>query len=636
MTDGVVVPEPGATRRSGQFSLLCERRFLPLFATQALGAFNDNLLKNLLLLAATYHTARYTHFDPRLLVNLAGGLFILPFVLFSGLAGQLADRFDKAAVMRIVKTAELAIMGLAAWGFFAHSLGLLLTSLLLMGVHSTFFAPAKYGVLPQVLRPAELVGGNALVETGTFVAILLGTTGAGLLAERGSEAAMGAALCAVAVAGFIASLLIPRVPPAAPALRIDWNPWVSTWANIGAARESRSVFLSLLGLSWFWFYGALVLAQLPVYCHFVVNGSEQVVTLMLVVFAAAVGVGSLMCERLSGRKVEIGLVPFGSFGLTLFTLDLAWASPASPAPHQLTAHEFLTLPHAWRVLLDLAGIGLFGGLYAVPLYAVVQQRARPEALSRIIAANNILNALFIVGAAAFGAAMLAVGLSVPQLFLVTALLNAAVAAYIYTLVPEFLLRFVAWLLVHTVYRLDERGLENIPEQGAALLVCNHVSFVDALVISAACRRPIRFVMESSIFSAPVINVLARGMKAVPITSQKEDRAVYEAAFATVARELAAGELVCIFPEGRLTTDGTIGPFRPGLMRILVETPVPVVPIALSGLWGSLFSRRPGRLWAALVQSLTARIGIAAGRALRPEEVAPETLRERVLALAAGE
>ena len=620
--------------RSGQFRLLGERRFLPLFATQALGAFNDNLLKNLLVLAATYHTARYTRLDPRLLVNLAGGLFILPFVLFSGLAGQLADRFDKSAVMKVVKAIELAIMAIAAWGFFAHSLALLLTSLFLMGVHSTFFAPAKYGVLPQVLRPAELVGGNAMVEMGTFVAILLGTTAAGMLAGRGSELAMGAALCAVAVAGFITSLLMPRVPAAAPTLAIDWNPWASSWANIRAARESRPVFLSLLGLSWFWFYGALVLAQLPVYCRFVVNGAASVVTLMLVVFALAVGVGSLLCERLSGRKVEIGLVPFGSIGLTLFALDLAWASPAAPAAHQLALPEFMAQPHAWRILIDLAGLGVFGGLYVVPLYALVQQRARAEVLSRVIAANSILNALFVVAAAAFGAAMLAAGLSVPQLLLVTALLNAAVAAYIYTLVPEFLLRFVAWLLVHTVYRLDERGLENIPEEGAALLVCNHVSFVDALVISAACRRPIRFVMESAIFRAPVINVLARGMKAVPIASAKEDPVVYEHAFATVRHELARGELVCIFPEGRLTTDGLVGPFRPGLMRILAETPVPVAPIALSGLWGSVFSRHSGRFWAPLLQSISARIGITVGPAVRPEAVTPEMLRARVLALGA--
>jgi 1-acyl-sn-glycerol-3-phosphate acyltransferase len=616
----------------GQFRLLREQRFLPFFSAQALGAFNDNLLKNVLVVLATYQTARYTRLDPKLLVNLAGGLFILPFVLFSGVAGQLADRFDKAAVLKVVKAAEVLIMGLAAAGFLAHDLSLLLASLFLMGVHSTFFAPAKYGLLPQVLRPAELVGGNALVEMGTFLAILFGTLGAGLLAGRAEEGIIAAALLGVAAIGLLVSLAIPRLPAVAPALHIDWNPWSSSWENINAARRSRSVFLSLLGLSWFWFYGAVVLAQLPVYCRFVINGDEQVVSLLLMVFAAAVGCGSLLCERLSGKKVEIGLVPFGSIGLTLFAIDLTLASPRSPAAHVLAAREFLAQPHALRILADLFGIGLFGGFFVVPLYAVVQQRAPPAALSRVIAANSILNALFIVVAALFAAAVLALGASVPQLLLITALLNAGVAVYIYSLVPEFLLRFIAWLLMHSIYRLQERGLDNIPAEGAALLVCNHVSFVDALVISAACRRPIRFVMESAIFAAPVINVLARGMKAVPIASAKEDREVYERAFATVATELAAGQLVCIFPEGRLTSDGAIAAFRPGLMRILAQTPVPVVPLALSGLWGSLFSRRARSLWRRLPYKLLARVRIAAGTPVAAADANPEMLHERVAAL----
>ena len=616
----------------GQFRLLREQRFLPFFSAQALGAFNDNLLKNVLVVLATYQTARYTRLDPKLLVNLAGGLFILPFVLFSGVAGQLADRFDKAAVLKVVKAAEVLIMGLAAAGFLAHDLSLLLASLFLMGVHSTFFAPAKYGLLPQVLRPAELVGGNALVEMGTFLAILFGTLGAGLLAGRGDEGIVAAALLGTAALGLLVSLAIPRLPAVAPALHIDWNPWSSSWGNINAARRSRSVFLSLLGLSWFWFYGAVILAQLPVYCRFVINGDEQVVSLMLMVFAAAVGCGSLLCERLSGKKVEIGLVPFGSIGLTLFAIDLTLASPRSPAAHVLAAREFLAQPHALRILADLFGIGLFGGFFVVPLYAVVQQRAPPAALSRVIAANSILNALFIVVAALFAAAVLALGASVPQLLLITALLNAGVAVYIYSLVPEFLLRFIAWLLMHSIYRLQERGLDNIPAEGAALLVCNHVSFVDALVISAACRRPIRFVMESAIFAAPVINVLARGMKAVPIASAKEDREVYERAFATVATELAAGQLVCIFPEGRLTSDGAIAAFRPGLMRILAQTPVPVVPLALSGLWGSLFSRRARSLWRRLPYKLLARVRIAAGTPVAAADANPEMLHERVAAL----
>lgn len=609
---------------SRQFRLLRERRFAPFFVAQACGACNDNLLTNLLLLAAAYPLTRAAGFEPKLLVNL---LFILPFVLFSGAAGQLADRFDKARVLQAVKAAEVAIVALAALGLALHHAPLLLASVFLMGAHATFFAPAKYGLLPQVLRPSELVGGNALLAAGTFVAILAGVLGAGLLAS-GSAAAGALTLLVLALAGFGASLAIPRLPPSAPGLAISLNPWVSARANLEAARASRAVFLSLLGLSWFWFYGALLLAQLP---GLAAGSGADVVTLMLVVLAVAVGGGALLCERLSGRKVEIGLVPFGSIGLTLFALDLGLAAPQL-APHAAGVSAFLAQPHALRLLIDLAGLGLFGGLYAVPLYAVVQERAPRHALARVIGANSMLNALFMMAAALYGALLLAVGLTVPQLLLVTGAVNAAVALYIYMLLPEFLLRFVAWVLIHSLYRLEERGLDNIPEEGAALLVCNHVSFADALVISAACPRPIRFVMERAIFEAPVINVLARGMKAVPIAPQKVDAEVYEQAFATVARELSAGHLVCIFPEGRLTADGAVAPFRPGLMRILAQTPVPVVPLALSGLWGSVFSRHRARALAPLLRSVSSRVGIAAGTPVPPGEVTPEMLRERVLAL----
>jgi 1-acyl-sn-glycerol-3-phosphate acyltransferase len=617
---------------SGQFQLLRERRFLPYFLSQALSAFNDNLLRTLLALAVTYQAALYRVHSPQQLANLVTGLFILPFVLLSGTAGQIAERFDKARVLRILKLAELIVALIAALGFWLHSLPLLALSLLLMGVHSSCFAPAKYGLLPQILRPAELVAGNALTETGTFAAILLGTLAAGALTLRASELQWGLALIGVAALGLLASLLIPRAAPLAPGLRIDWNPWHAAADNLRAALAARTVWLSLLGISWFWFYGAVLVAQVPLYCRYVINGSEQLVTLMLLVFAAAVAAGALACDRLSGRKVEIGLVPFGSLGLTLFALDLAWSSPAAPAAHMIGVRAFLATPHAWRLLVDLSALGVFGGLYIVPLYAWVQQRAPPASLARVMGANNILNAVLIVAAALFGAGLAKLGVSVPVLVAVVALMNAAVALYIYTLLPEFLLRFLSWLLVHTVYRLTIQGRDNLPERGAALLVCNHVSFADALVISAACPRPIRFVMESAIFAAPVIHVLARGMKAVPIASRREDPEVYERAFQIVAQELRSGQLVCIFPEGRLTTDGEVGEFRPGLMRILAETPVPVVPMALSGLYDSVFSRRPGRFWGLLLKSLSGHIGIAIGEPVPPAVVTPELLRERVLAL----
>ena len=617
--------------QQSQFKLLVQRRFFPFFGAQALGAFNDNVYKNVLVILATYQAASYTTMPPELLTNVAAGLFILPFVLFSGMAGQLADRYDKARVLKIVKAAEIAIMALAGFGFATHSIEVLLAALFLMGTHSTFFAPAKYGLLPDVLRDSELVGGNAMVEMGTFVAIVLGTLVAGLLAADGGVGLITTVLMAIAVAGFVASLAIPRLQPAAPTLKIDWRPWTSAWDNLRAAAESRVVFLSILGISWFWFYGALVLAQLPLYTKDVLGGSEEVVTVLLVMFSAGVGIGSLLCERLSGGKVEIGLVPFGSIGLTVFAVDLYLATPAATGAN-LSASAFIHAPGSWRVLLDMALIGMFGGLFIVPLYALVQQRTRREVMSRVIGANSILNAVFMVVAAALGALALQAGLTIPQLLLLTAALSAIVAIYIYTLVPEFLLRFIAWLLIHFVYRLQRRGIENIPDEGPALLICNHVGFADAIVISAACPRPVRFIMESAIFKIPVLSTLFRGMKAIPVASAKEDPEVYERAFQTVAAELRDGNLVCIFPEGRLTSDGEIAEFRAGMMRILKETPVPVVPMALSGLWDSMFSRKYKAVWKRVPRRFWAKITLAVGTPLPAEQADTTVLRQRVVEL----
>jgi 1-acyl-sn-glycerol-3-phosphate acyltransferase len=616
-----------------QFALLRERRFLPFFGTQALGAFNDNVYKNVLVILATYQAASYTQLPPAVLANVAAGLFILPFMLFSGLAGQLADRFDKALVLKAVKAFEILIMAVAGLGFATRSIEVLLGALFLMGTHSTFFGPAKYGLLPEVLKPTELVGGNALVEMGTFLSILLGTLAAGLLAAKGDTLLIIATLLVIAIAGWLMSLRIPSLPPAAPTLRVDWRPWVSTWDNLRAARESNAVFQSILGISWFWFYGALVLAQLPLYSKTVLGGGEQVVTVMLMMFSLGIGIGSLLCERLSSHTVEIGLVPFGSIGLTVFAIDLYFATPPAPTGSELlTAAQLLAQPWSWRVLLDLGLIGVFGGLFIVPLYALVQQRSRPQVISRVIGANNILNAVFMVVAALFGAAVLQLGMSLPMLLLVTGVLNACVAIYIYSLVPEFLLRFIAWILVHFIYRLDKRGLDNIPAEGPALLICNHVGFADAIVVSAACPRPIRFIMESGIFKIPVLSNVFRGMKAIPVAPAKEDPEVYARAFELVAQELRDGNLVCIFPEGRLTKDGEIGEFRSGMMRILRETPVPVVPLALSGLWDSMFSRKYPSVWQRWPRRFWPKISLSIGPAISPAVAELGMLRQRVVEL----
>jgi 1-acyl-sn-glycerol-3-phosphate acyltransferase len=622
---------PGAMENKNQFQLVLERRFGPFFLTQLFGAFNDNVYKNTLVIMVAYHAAAYSTIDPNLLTNLAAGLFILPFVLFSASAGQIADKFEKSALIRIIKAVEIGIVALGAAGLLLKNLPLLFVALFGLGLHSTFFGPVKYAILPQVLESTELIGGNGLVEMGTFVAILAGTLIAGVLAGLDNGINWAAALMlAVGVAGFLASLAIPRAPAAAASLKFEWNPLRETWSNLKFARGNRTVFLSLLGISWFWFYGAMFLSQFPNYSKVVLGGSEHVVTLLLALFSLGVAAGSLLCERLSGHKVEIGLVPFGSIGLSVFALDLFFATPDSIAQAGVGAWQFLGAPGAWRVALDLFLIGLFGGFYIVPLYALIQTRCEPSHRSRIIAANNILNALFMVVAAGLAVLLLSAGLSIPQLLALTGVLNAAVAIYIFSLVPEFLLRFVDWLLVHSVYRLRASGLANIPEEGPALLVCNHQSLADALIITAACRRPIRFVMYHTIFNVPVLKFIFRAMKAIPIAGAKEAPEVLQKGYDEIAAALADGQLVCIFPEGELTKDGEIGMFRPGVNRILERTPVEVIPMALSGLWRSLFSRNRNK-WK--VATLFPSVALNVGHPVAARSATPESLHALVRALA---
>ncbi len=617
-----------------QFDLLKQRRFAPFFWTQFLGAGNDNIYKNALIIFVAFQAANLTTLDPNALVNLAGAIFIVPFVLLSATSGQLADRYEKSRLIRWIKLFEIAIMVVGFAGFALRDLATLFVALALMGVHSTLFGPVKYAILPQHLQPEELIGGNGLVEMGTFVAILAGTIAGGLLVAVQPWGPMlaGAAAIAVAVAGYAVSLGIPYTPAVAPDLRINWNPFTETARSLRFAHGNRVVWLSMLGISWFWFYGAIFLAQFAGFARDILGGNEHVVTFLLALFSIGIGVGSLLCERLSGRRVELGLVPFGSIGLSVFAIDLWLASRGLQATSLAGLDAFLARPAHWRVAADLVLIGLFGGLYIVPLYALIQERSEPSHRSRIIAANNILNALFMVASALVAIVLLQSGLSIPQLFLVVGVMNAVIAAYIYGLVPEFLMRFLAWLLVHTFYRVDKQGLENIPESGPCIVVCNHVSYVDAVVMAACIRRPIRFVMDHRIFRVPVLSFIFRTMRTIPIAPAKEDALMKERAFAEAARALENGEIVGIFPEGRLTESGEMGSFRPGVQQMIATTPVPVVPMALSGLWGSFFSRSFEGKAMRRLRGVFSRIALVAARPIAPQELTMDALQATVLQL----
>ncbi|MDM8350103.1 MFS transporter [Pseudomonas sp. sp1636] len=615
-----------------QFTLLGKRRFLPFFLTQLLGAFNDNIFKQSLILAILYKLSSGA--DSSLLVNLCALLFILPFFLFSALGGQFGEKFAKDSLIRAIKFAEILIMLAGAAGVLLNNLPLMLAVLFCMGTQSALFGPVKYSILPQHLREEELVGGNALVEMGTFLAILAGTIGAGIMmASSGYASLVAATVVTVAVLGYLASRGIPRAHAALPELVLDWNILRQSWRimRLGLVEQRPAVSRSLLGNSWFWFLGAVYLTQIPAYAKQWLYGDESVVTLILTVFSVGIALGSMLCERMSGHKVEIGLVPFGSIGLTLFGVLLWWHSGDFAQGAQ--AHDWLAVlgyAQAWWILGSILGIGLFGGFYIVPLYALIQSRTLEHERARVIAANNILNALFMVVSAIASILFLSVAeLSIPQLFLVISLMNVAVSSYIFKVVPEFSMRFLIWLLGHSLYRVEHQGLDAIPEEGPAVLVCNHVSFVDALLVGGAVRRPVRFVMYYKIYNLPLLNFIFRTAGTVPIAGRSEDLLIYDAAFKKIAEYLRAGELVCIFPEGKLTGDGEINEFKSGIERILAENPVPVVPMALQGLWGSFFSRDPRK---GLFKRLWSRIKLVAGAPLSPEQADRQRLQAQVAAL----
>jgi 1-acyl-sn-glycerol-3-phosphate acyltransferase len=602
----MALPEQVPGQEQSQFALLKTRRFLPFFLTQFLGAFNDNLFRNALIISVTYGaTAAASSENAGLLANAAQGLFILPFFLFSALAGQLADKYEKSKLIRQTRLAEVFLMVCAAAALYFGDVPSLLWLVFLLGVLATIFGPLKYSLMPQHLRQSELVGGNALVDAGTFIAILIGTISGGLLAPNSAaEHAAGttsnahvtaaATMVAVAVATYLCSRAIPRAEATDPGLKINFNPFTSTWQTIRFAAQTRAIFLSLLGISWFWLVGALILAQLPSYAHDVLGGDKTVYILLLTAFSVGTALGSLACEKLSGHKVEIGLVPLGSIGLTVFVLDLYFAHPTASVGGAalLTWREFVSAD-GWRVAMDCAFIGVFGGLFIVPLYSLILQRSAESHRARIIAANNILNAGFMVGAALLAILWLKF-FSIPKLFILAAVLNAVVAIYIYSLVPEFLMRFLSWVFVNVMYRIKVKGLEHIPETGPALIVSNHVSFMDALVIGGSVRRPVRFVMDHNIFKIPVMGFIFRTARAIPIAPAREDAGALQKAFDRIDAELADGEVVCIFPEGKLTRDGEMNEFKKGVEKILERRPVPVIPMALRGLWGSFFSHREGK------------------------------------------
>lgn len=630
------VGEAANQHSHNQFQLLRQRRFLPFFIVQCLGAFNDNVYRQAII--GLLFWMGVPPEQRTLYTNLAPALFILPYFLFSAIAGQIAEKLDKNRLITITTTMEIGVMSLAAVGFLTRNMTILLIALFLTGVQSTLFGPVKYSILPAVLRRQELTGGNGLVEMGTSVSILSGMILGGMIFQiagaHGPTAAATAIIC-LAVFGNIVSRQIPTVPASAPELKINWNPIPESLAILRLARKQLAVRNAILGVSWFWFVGTMLTAQLPTYAEVNLGGRQELYIFALALFSIGTGAGSILCEKLSGRTVEIGLVPLGAAGISVFLLDLYFARSGTATLTGLGVAEFVRAPDSWRIIIDLTCIGLFTGFFVVPLFALIQSRTPGAELSRVIAATNIQNSLFIVGAAVLGIVVQRwLGWNIPQVFLALAIANALVTLWIFSIVPEFAMRFVAWLLVKSLYRLRVRGIEeNIPEEGPVLLVCNHVSYMDALILSGVIKRPVRFVMYYRIFNIPFMSWLFRTAKAIPIAGAKEDPQLMQRAFEQVDAALAEGEVVCIFPEGHLTRDGEIAAFKSGVERILARRPVPVVPLALRGMWTSMWSHRDSRLGRMRVpRRFRAGVDVVAGKPLDGADTSATQLEAQVRAL----
>lgn len=613
-------------------ALMASRRFAPLFWTQFLGAFNDNLFKNALVMLITFKSMTISDLPLSQMVAICSGLFILPFFLFSAMAGQLADKFSKSALIPWIKAAEVGVMSIAAVGFWLGSLPVLLAVLFLMGLQSTFFGPIKFGILPQLLGERELVRGNAFIEMGTFLAILFGTILAGVLA--GFEHAafyITLGVIGIALLGLVSSLAIPKMPAEAPTLRVRLNPVTPTLDLVRLTRKNRSVFLSILGISWFWFFAVSLMTLFPAYCKDVLHGNEQVITLLLTLFSIGIATGSLLCEKLSFGKIELGLVPLGSIGMTIFGFDLFFAVPA--ASQELRgALAFVQAPGAWRVCVDLFMLSVFSGFYIVPLQTLIQHRSASAERSRVIAGNNVLSSFFMVLSSVFLIGLNWAGVSILQTFLTLTVMNAAIAIYIYTVIPEFFYRFLTWIASNTIYRVKVEGADLVPDEGPAVIVSNHVTYVDWILIAGAIRRPVRLVMHHSFLRIPLMGRLCKRVGVIPIASMKESPEILQQAMDRIAAELEAGQVVCIFPEGMLTRDGEICEFRRGIEQIVARTPAPVVPMALRGLWGSFFSHADGGPLRQPFRRFWSRVQIAVGAPVPAEAVVATLLQTQVAAL----
>jgi 1-acyl-sn-glycerol-3-phosphate acyltransferase len=624
--------EERAEAKARQFPLLTERRFGPLWICHFTNQLNNQFLRAATLWILSGNS--YVVFGEAPLQAEAMAWFVLPAIVTAAIGGQLADHMDRQKVIILAQTVGLVAAALAVFGLLADRTILVLAGVAVAGVQTTIFSPAQGALIRQHLADTELTPGNGLMTAGRQLATITGLLL--LLAtfdpETEASKVLLPALVASAVAGWLVSLRVPRSPAPRPDMKTSWTPLGALRQTLVEAVSDRNVFLAILGVSWFWFTHLVFLVNLPSYAANVIGARDLALIVLLMTPVATLMLGALLCQPASGRRVELGLVPLGALGMAIAGVDFYLNSPEAAPAAARTLKELLDAPTYVRCLVDLAIFGLSAGLYVVPLYALVQQSAPTDRLGRILGGMMFYNLIFVSLALAGAQWLRSEGLSLEAIILTAILLQSGVAIYIFLLLPEFLLRLLMWLLVHTIYRTEATHLERVPPSGPAVIVCNHVSYMDPLVIGAKVRRPVRFVMHRYIFQIPVMKTVFRLAKAIPIVSGKKDPEGLQRAMDQVAAELDAGRLVAIFPEGMLTRDGDIGIFRSGIERIIERNPVPVIPMGLSGLWGSFFSFYGGEPMKHVPRLKWSRIRLRVGKPIPPTEVTVDLLRERVAEL----
>lgn len=601
---------------------LTHPRFRGMFWAQFFGALNDNVFKNALVILVLYHGWTVGNLPANEFAVMAGIVFIAPFLLFSAWGGQLADRMSKDTLVRILKNAEIAIALLALAGLLTGQSPVLLVALFGFATHSALFGPVKYAILPDLLEPEELLSGNAVVESGTSLAILLGTMIGGILAAY-SPASVAVAVLAIALAGRIAAIFIPSVRPQGESFNRSW--WSANREALSLTWQTTPMLLTVLGVSWFWLFGAVCLTLLPIYSREVLNGTEGVTTLLLAAFSVGVGIGSQLCEKLSAGRMELGWVPLGSLGMTVFCLDLGLQDFSSSA--QLGPWELLHSLAALRIVFDLAGIAVSSGLFIVPLYTFIQKRSADETRSRLVAGNSLWNSVFIIAGTAAVFVAVEQQVTLPKIFVSLAILNTLVAVAAYRKLPEFVLRLYVVLICKVFYSLKVKNSKNVPQEGPCVIVANHVTLVDWLFLASGTDRPVRFVMIHTYYNLPIVHYLFKDGGAIPIGSGRSHPELLKQAFESIHQALLNDEMVIIFPEGKLTSDGQVDDFKRGIEKILERDPVPVLPMGLKGLWGTRWSKAKGRRF-----HFRPSIELVVGEVSPPEGLTAEILRDRVLEL----